>query len=415
MIHARLVRPRIFSQNSARAPEQINRAQDIGGDLTLGQDKLYEIGREEKVGVKKNTPTLAYPLTQYEYGNMEFWYSLAGVEDPISGASHAVTLDELSTTMSEITAYLTDDDTTFKGTIWFPKLRVAGFSLNIGDPNAAVQRKFNLVGEDFKILPAKYFAYADKTCTGSGDFADTIHFGASGEAPEPIAFTATSYIFKVLRVRGGTVSELIEDETVTPAINTWGYSNSTKTVTVQTCEAGDILKVYYPAASAYTTLWTNDDADPDALFAEDCAIYMKCGTSEKIYRLQSVGIDVTLERTDYKEIGNSEVVQTGVKSKTVTVKLDRYNEGFSLEALLDSDTTYPYIDPRDFTDTIQLRVECYKKVAGVKTFAMGYLVQHLSPTALGTSTAIQDYQKMTNTLESDEMVISDDLSELAFS
>lgn len=407
MIHAKLVQPRVFPHNSARQPEQINRAQDIGGDLTLSQDKLYEIGRDGKLGVKKNIPTLAYPLTQYEYGSMDFWYALANVADPASGGlDESVELNDLTSTMVEISAYLTDDDGTFKGTIWFPKLRVAGFTLDIGDPNAAVMRKFNLVGEDFKILSGKYFAYDELTVSGSGAKSLTL-------SPVAVEWASGDYVFKVLRVRAGVVSELVEDATSSYDANSWRYSAGD--VIVQTCLEGDIIKVYYPAASAYTTLWTDNNSDPDALFAEHCKIYMKYGASTQIYRLQSVGIDVTLDRTDYREIGNAEVVQTGVKSKTVTVKLDRYNEGFSLETLLASDTAYPYIDPREFADSIQLRVEIYKESAGVQTFSMGYLITGLSPTALGTSQAIEDYNKMTNTLESDNIKISSDLTELAFS
>ena len=151
MIHSKLVQPRIFPANSARAPEQINRAQDISGDLTLTQEKLYEIGRDGKMGVRKETPSLAYSMTQYEYGSMEFWYALANVEDPASGAlDNSIDLDDIKSTTFDITAYMTDDDNTFRGTMWFPKLRVNGFSLNIGDPDAVVERSFDLVGEDFK-------------------------------------------------------------------------------------------------------------------------------------------------------------------------------------------------------------------------------------------------------------------------
>ena len=45
---------------------------------------------------------------------------------------------------------------------------------------------------------------------------------------------------------------------------------------------------------------------------------------------------------------------------------------------------------------------------------MGYLITELSPTTLGTSQAIEDYNKMTNTLESDNIKISSDLTELVF-
>jgi hypothetical protein len=45
---------------------------------------------------------------------------------------------------------------------------------------------------------------------------------------------------------------------------------------------------------------------------------------------------------------------------------------------------------------------------------MGYLINKLSPTTLGTSQAVEDYNKVTNSLESDNLKISSDESEIAF-
>lgn len=405
MIHAKMVQPRIFPFNSGRAPEQIDRAQDIGGDLTITQEKLYEIGRDGKLGVRKQTPALAYSMRQLEYGSMAFWYALANVEDPASGGlDDSIDLDDLKSTTFDITAYLTDDDSTFKGTIWFPKLRVNGFSINIGDPDAVVERNFDLVGEDFKILDGKYFSYEEATVVAPGDGTVTLD-------PVAIEFASGDYVFRVLRIRSGVVSELTED--VGAGANTWSYS--APTVTVKTCLAGDILKVYYPSATAYTTLWTDNNSDVDALYAEACEIYMKVGTgsSARIYRLQSVGIDVAFERTDYKEIGNKEIVQRGVRSKTVTVALNRFNEGFTLEDLLAGEPAYPYIDPREFSEEIQIQVKVFSDSTHT-SFKMGYLLTELSPTALGASQAIEDYNQMTDSLEGDNLKISSDESEIAF-
>jgi hypothetical protein len=403
MIHAKLVQPRIFPHNSGRAPEQIDRAQDIGGDLTLTQDKLYEIGRDGKLGVRKQTPALAYSMTQFEYGSMDFWYALANKEDPASGGlDNSIDLDDVKATTFDITAYMTDDDNTFKGTIWFPKLRVNGFSLNVGDPNATVERTFDLVGEDFKILDGKYFAYETATVVAPGNGTVTL-------SPVAVEYASGDYIFRVLRIRAGVCTELLEGTGVED--NTWTYA--APVVTVKTCLASDILKVYYESATAYTTLWTDNNVDSDALFAEACEIYMKVGTGTRIYRLQSIGIDVAFERTDYKEIGNKEIVQRGVKSKTVTVALDRFNEGFSLEDILASDTTYPYIDPRNFADNIQLMVKIFSDSTHT-SFKMGYLISGLSPTALGTAQPVEDYNKVTDTLEADNLKISNDEIEIVF-
>jgi len=407
VIHAKLVQPRIFPHNSARAPEQIDRAQNIGGDLTLNQEKLYEIGRDGKLGVRKQTPTLAYSMTQFEYGSMAFWYALANKEDPSSGGlDNSIDLDDIKSTTFDITAYMTDDDNTFRGTMWFPKLRVNGFSLNIGDPDATVERTFDLVGEDFKILDGKYFAYETGTAVGNG--IQTVVL-----SPAPVLYALNKYVFRVLRVRAGVCTELVEDAVSTYDANTWRYDVGTTSVLVQTGLTGDIIKVYYEAATAYDTLWADNDVDSDALFADSCEIYMKVGTGTRIYRLQSIGIDVSFERTDYKEIGNKEIVQRGAKSKTVTVALDRFNEGFSMEDILASDTTYPYIDPRDFADDIQLMVKIFSDSTHT-VFKMGYLIDNLSPTALGTSQAVEDYNKVTNSLEADNVKISNDESEIIF-
>jgi hypothetical protein len=129
--------------------------------------------------------------------------------------------------------------------------------------------------------------------------------------------------------------------------------------------------------------------------------------------LQTVGIDVAFTRTDYREIGNSEIVQTGVRDKTVTINLDRFTEGNYLENILASDTTYPYIDPRNFADNIQMIVKIFTDNTHT-TFKMGYLMKNISPIAMATTQAVEDYNKRTNRLETDNLVISDLESEIVF-
>ena len=400
MIHSKMCKPRIFSWNNDRNPEQVDRAQELTGDLTLNKEKQYEIGRDGILGYKKNVPTFSYSMRQFEFGSMDFWYDLANVENPGSGDDHYIDLDDIKTTYSDIAAFLTDDNNTFKGTIWFPKLRVNGFSINIGDPDAIVERSFDLVGEDYRILDGKYFAFQKKTASGA---TETVVL-----SPVPVEYAAAKYIFRVLRVRGGAVSEIAEGS----GTNTYTFTGPAS-VEVRGCVALDIIKIYYESSTAYTTLWTNNDSDVDFLTADSCEIFMKVGTSTRIYKLQSVGIDVSFERTDYKEIGNSEVVQTGVKSKTVTVNLNRFVEDNSLEDILAGDTTYPYINPRDFAENIQLMVKVYSDKTHT-TFKMGYLMNNLTPTTLNTTQAVEDYNSRTNAIECDNLKISSEESEIVF-
>jgi len=405
MIHAKATKPRIFPWNSDRDPEQIDRAQEMSGDLTITQEQLYEIGRDGKLGVHKQTPSLSPTLTQYEYGSMAMWRSLANIEDPASGGlQEDVTLEDLKSKIFDIASFLTDDSGAFVGTIHFPKLRINGFSINIADPDATIERSFDLVGEDYKIITDNYLAFQKETAGAPGELAITL-------SPAAIEYASGKRVFRVLRVRSGVVSELIEDNVVAYAANTWRYDAGD--VKVQTCLTGDIVKVFYAAASAYTTLWTDNDADADAYFADQCDIYLKVGVGadEKIYRLQSVGIDVALTRTDYKEIGNKEIVQTGVSSKTVTVTLGRLLEDFTLEEVLRGSSAYPYIDAREFSSDITLTIKIYTDNTKT-TFAMGYKITDLSPTALATGATVEDYGTADNTLESDNFMVTPDESEL---
>jgi hypothetical protein len=401
MIHAKMCKPRAFPWNSTRDPEQIDRLQNITGNQTLNREKVYEIGRVGRLGFKKATPSFAYSATQFEYGSMAFWYDLANMTTP-GVAPYAIDLDDLVETQTDIAAFLTDDNTNFRGTIWFPGLRVNGFSINIADPDATIERSFDLVGEDYKMLDAKYLSFEKATVAAPGDKTVVLD-------PVAIEYAAGDYIFRVLRVRSGVVSEL-EEGTGT---NQWEYTFGIATVTVHDCLVGDVVKIYYPSATAYDTTWTDNDSDPDLLLAEYAEIRVKAGTAEKIYRLQSVGIDVAFDRADYKEIGNSEIVQRGVNNKTVTVALDRFAENFALEDILASDTTYPYIDPNDFAENIQIQIKIYSEKAHTN-FKIGYLITGLSPTTIGTTQDVEAYQKRTVSLESDNLIISSLETEIAF-
>jgi len=402
MIHARMCKPRCFCWNSDRDPEQIDRLQNIGGDQTLNREKVFEIGRVGKLGFKKGTPSFSYSATQFEYGSMAFFYALANKITPV-GAPYDVDLDDLVETQTDIAAFLTDDNSTFRGTVWFPGLRVNGFSIKIGAPDATIERSFDLVGEDYKMLDGNYFSFEKATAVAPGDVDVILD-------PVAIEYALGKYIFRVLRVRAGVVSELIEGS----GTNQYEYVVLSATVTVHDCLVGDLIKVYYESATAYTTTWTDNDSDPDLLLAEYAEIRMKVGTAERIYKLQSVGIDVKLDRADYKEIGNSEVTQRGVNNKTVTIALNRFAEDFSLEYVLASDTTYPFIDPRNFSENIQMQVLIYGNKAHTGNIKIGYLITGLSPTTLGTSQDIETYQVRTCNLESDNFKISSVASELAF-
>jgi len=419
MFHSRFVKCRTFPWKG-RVPEQQDRLQNISGDLTLNREKINEIGRETgAVGYRKKPGTLSYKATQLEYGSMDFFRALANKVDPESGESApetTVTLDDISDTRVEMAAFLTDENDNFIGTIYLPNLRVNGFTINIADPEASIQRTFDLVSEKYMILDVDteiggYLAYVTDIAE-AGTIETPVDFDVVC-SPDPVEYADGDYIFRVVRIRSDEETSLIEDPTEVDA-DTWSYDAPSKTVTIKDCLIADEVRIWYENSDApYDTLWANNGDDPDVLLAEYCEIYIKVSDSSRVYRLQTLGIDVKLTRADFKEIGNSEVVLTGAKEKVVTISLDRFAQDFSLEKILADVTGYPCVDPTEFADTIQIMVKIYKEKEH-ENFAIGYLMKNLSPTTLGFSHAVEDYQKTTNALVGDFLVVSDNEDDIVF-
>lgn len=401
MLKGNMTIPRIYPWGT-RDPEQIDRATEVAGNITLKQEKLYEVGRRLKLGVHKLNPDTPITINQGEYLSMSFWRALAGISDPATGQDADINLDDLANTMFDLSAAYIDETEVFKGTVHFPKMRLSGFSINIGSPEAKVERNFSFVGELCKLIVDNYLAYAEGVVSDTGGVIVLTLDGATGNPPEPLEDT----IFRVLRVdTEGVVSEV--------TTYTWDTGG---TLTVTGCEIDDIVKVFYPAADPYTDLWVDNDS-VQAVYADQCEVYLRIGSggAQKIYKLQSVKIDVALARTDEGEIGNTEKVQIGVKEKTVTVTLNRLLDDFSLEQLL-ADQTDPgdskIIDVKNFVGTIGLVVKIYTDNTK-QSFAMGIRVDNLSPTTLKPLSATPEaFNPADNALESDNFLVSPDIADL---
>jgi len=165
--------------------------------------------------------------------------------------------------------------------------------------------------------------------------------------------------------------------------------------------------VYYSAATfAESAIFTNNDVDAGALTADSCSIYLYVGANQYVYKLQSVGIDVTFDRADYYEIGNKEVVQRGVKEKTVRVTLGRILEAYTIEEVLRGVAPdFGRISNRQYDDNTTLRIKMYGN-PNKTSFNIGLKVTDLSPTTLDAGVPLNDYATRNATLEADNMTIS---------
>ena len=414
MINASEYKPRIVPVLGDVDSAEIDRAQAIDPTVALNREKVEEIGREEVVGYLKKSPTIGYRLTQLEYGSIELWEKLTNATSKGGVGEDPITLEEFKTPYFDICAYLTDDDGTFRGTYMYPALRVAGFSLAIGDPQARIERSFDFVGESAVIWQGlnKYVIYGKHTCGSGAD--NVIDLSVSGTpAPAVDPDNAGIYMLRVVRVTAGGVSTVL-----TNAID-YVYENVGKTLTITTVTAGDVIKYCYTSADApVDATFTPNDADPSALLGDCASVYLyipasgKPSASDYVYRLQSINFDCKFDREDLREIGNKDVVQRGIKNSTVTANLGRIVEQFTIEEILRGEVAgYGKIDIEKFTDQVALIVKVFTDNTK-STFAYGFKMTGMSPTDLKGGATVSEYIKADTTLTGENLVITADETEL---
>jgi len=404
MLHTSYYRPAVIPNNGTSTRNEIDRLQDMSATVTLNRNKIKEIGRDGIVGWKSNIPTVTLSLRQLEYGSINFWLELTNLEP----GTTSLDLNDFKTSLVDIAGYKTDDDGTFIGTVQYPKFRTSGFGINIGDPDAIAERSISLVGEDeyFWQNNNKYLiVLQDASCTTT---THTIIIGSGSWAtyPDPVIDpdVSATYIQKIVRIRSGVSLELTEGTHYT-------YTHGTTTIDFDVSGSpsvsGDVYKVFYTATTYITAVepFVNNDSDLTAISADACSIYLE--TSDYVYRLQSVAIDVAFDRQDLKEIGNSEVVSRGIRNKTVTITLGRILESFTIEEILlgQGGNSYGKVDPRKFNDDIKLVVKMYEDETKA-TFKLGYSITELAATSLDAGVPLDDYATRGVKLEAELMTIT---------
>jgi len=379
LIHSSYFRPKINPVKSDENPTEIDRLQDFTGTITLNRTKIEEIGREGIVDWRKTSPEVTLTLRQLEYGSLEMYNQLANK----SLSSTKVELSEFKNSMVDIAGYKTDDDGNFVSTIWYPKFRVSGISLAIGDPDALLERTFTLVGEDEITLKNdnKYLIFK-KTNPGTGQ-DQTITISDPTVVADPD--NSGAYLFRVGRIRNGTYTELTHG-------TDWSCDGTDLTINGQSYSS-DVIKYVYSASSYISgeEPFVANDSDAAGLTADSCSIYL-IDTSNYIYKLQSVGVDITFDRFDTKEIGNKEVVARGIRDTTVRITLGRILHQWTLEEILRgvAGLDFGKIDIRKFQDELTLLIKIYTDNTK-NSFAIGYKFTGLAPVGLDAGVPLNDY------------------------
>ena len=216
----------------------------------------------------------------------------------------------------------------------------------------------------------------------------------SGDADEK------KYFIRVLRVRAGVTTELTYTTDYT-----YDSVAAPTTLVITSVLDGDVIKPLYVSTSAPANIFVNNDSDPVTINAQCVDIELVSGDTT-IYRLQSVGLEVSFEREDLGEIGNTKKVQRGVADKNVTITLDRNLEDIELEAAMRGvASTYGKIDITKFTDDLGIRVKIYTDNTKA-TFKYGFKATGLASSDLASPGAVKEYTKSNVTLIGDVLTIS---------
>ena len=399
MINTSYFKPRSIAFNGDDYSIQLDRIQNMAARITIDKTKVEEVGRDGIVGWKTGIPDVALDIGQLEYGNIKAFKNFANV----ASTTHSVNLTSFKTSAVDILGYKTDDDGTFLGTVWYPKFRVSRIGLNISDPQASVERTFELAGENEILLEAsnKYFIYKSFTASGGTDETFSI------TDPTPVADPDNSgrYLFRVVRYDGSDTTELTYGTDYT-------YSDATHNLTVSSTSAGDIIKVYYSASSyiSGSSPFTDNDSDLATTEANGVSIYL--ATTNYLYRLQSAAVDITFDRYDVREIGNKNVVARGIRDTSVNITLGRVLESYTMEEVLRGvSSSYGKIDVQKLSDNFTLVVKIYSDSTKT-TFKTGYKFTELAPTGFDNTINLNDYVNRGATLVGESGIIVDQESEL---
>jgi hypothetical protein len=319
-------------------------------------------------------------------------------------------MTDYKTPASDIVGYETDDDATFLSTVWYPEMRVSGFGLAIGDPDANIERTFTLVGEDAITLQGgnKYLIeFVDNNATGAGH---TITFGSGGYAnyPAPVLDPDNSlkYFLRVLRIRAAVETELVEG-------TDFIYTSGDETISFPSSQNEDCYKIIYSASSYITGAnpFTNNDSDLCNVTADSASIYLVTG--HYLYRLQNVAVDVAWDRYDVREIGSEDVVTRGARDITCRITLGRILEDYTVEEVLRGKAAgYGKIDIREFADDATLVIKLYEDNTKT-TFKIGYEFSGLSPTGVDDGTPLNDYVTKGVTMEGEEGFVTASAGDLS--
>lgn len=406
--HSSGFKPISVSERADVSKDNWDRVQNFSVSVNQPQEKLYELGRLEKMATDKDKLEASVSITQYEYGTLDSFLQIAGLSAMPSGGLDLDDFDDARTDF--ISPGKTEFGGTVEQTLWIERLSLDSLAINI-NADERLERSFELSGNYCKIAREgnKYVIFKSNDApSGTSGSYDIV---LSDPAPVVNPNVAGNYILKVYRIRAGVATEL--DETTD-----YTWTNGTTTLNIISALADDNFRIWYTAAS-YGTAGDPEvinNSDKFFLSADNVTVSVDDGTNSPVEldKLTSLSMSATLNRIGEGAIGTSENLFNDVESYDVSVDLGGFVKNYPIqEALMtQAGQNWGIIDYNEMNEVAVL-VKVFATSAK-STFVIGYLITgcELSDDSPAEYSA-NEFGSATITLNSDNMKISTTESDIA--
>lgn len=371
--HASAVKPLTIPVNSDVSRDNMDRVQSISGGVSQPSEDVFELGRLDKVCTDEGILDSTLSITQLEYGTVDDFLQFAGLSaEPGAG----LTLANFNTALTDLQQPgKTEFGGTVEQTLWLQKLSIDSINLDIADPEAKIERTFELSGDKYKMLRKanKYLIFTeDDAGTGvSGNYVIDISDPAPVEDPNNTGV----YVLQLYRIRSGVATELVLGTDYT-------FNQPTNEITIIAATAFDNYRIWYSAGSYGSAGDPTELNDVDDCFlkADSVTVLIDDGVhaAVELDLLTSLSIAATLNRIDEGVLGNDEKILRDVETTEVALSLDGRIKDSTIEEVLMGEAGQDHgIIDYDLFGEVSVVLKIYED-STKSTFKMGYKMEGLT-------------------------------------
>ncbi len=406
--HSSAFKPITVAERANIDKDNMDRVQSFNVSCNQPQEKLYELGRLNKMATDKDKLEASVSITQFEYGNLDTYLQFAGLTAMPSGGIGLDDFDEARTDF--ISPGKNEYGGTLEQTLWVERLSLDSLGINI-NADSRLERTFELSGNYCKIAREgnKYITFVDNDAPSgtSGNYTIDLSDPAPVENPNK----SGEYILKCYRIRSGTATEL-------DLTTDYTFNHSTNELTILSATTSDNFRIWYSGASYGSAgdPQALNDADSYYISSDNVTVYIDDGTHTPVEldKLTSLAITATFNRNNAGAIGTSEDVFNDVESYDVSVALGGFVKDYVIqEALMNqAGQSWGIIDYSNM-GSVTILIKIFE-TSSKSTFKIGYKITEcdLSDDAPGNFTA-NAFGDATLTVSSDNLTISTTESDIA--